>query len=205
MHRQLHYPVLDRLACEKRRMQGSFSLGERMPDIATKRCNRCGCEYPETREFFGQFKNKRGGEVRIGFRGTCRICMSNHTKAYDAQNPDNVAARINRRRERSEDAGGSVPKDLPEVRRHLKDQCRYCSKDLEGRGHIDHLTPVARGGSNKSSNLTLCCEACNLAKTSKSFEEFLEWRRERKLPVRSIEVPGEMPDPVIRRELRQRF
>lgn len=176
-----------------------------MPAVPMKNCNRCGKEYPETREFFGQFKNQRGGEVRIGFRGICRICMANHTKAYDAQNSANVAARISRRRERSEIAGGFLRRDLPEVRRFLKDKCRFCSKDLGGGGHIDHLTPVARGGSHEPSNLTICCKECNLAKTSKSLEEFLEWRRERKLPTRDIKVPGELPDPIARRELRQRF
>jgi 5-methylcytosine-specific restriction endonuclease McrA len=52
-------------------------------------------------------------------------------------------------------------------------KCSYCeAKDtpLE----IDHVIPKSRGGSNRVSNLTLACHACNQAKGNKSVQEFLE-------------------------------
>lgn len=171
--------------------------------LRKKQCKKCGKEYPETREFFGQTKNIRGGEVRIGFRGTCRKCMAEHTRNYDQANPDNVKSRIERRVNRQSSAEGIMPKDLPRIRRILQDKCRYCAVDLLGGGEVDHLTPIARGGSNKEHNLTLACAKCNMAKTTKSLEEWLQWRRERGLFIRTITVLGEAPDPVLRKALRE--
>jgi 5-methylcytosine-specific restriction endonuclease McrA len=173
-----------------------------MANDARKKCTKCGEEFPATREFFGQFKNKRDGVARIDFRNVCRPCMAAHTRAYDARNPENVAARISRRQSRVQT---SAPSDLVKLRVILGDLCRYCSSPLNGGGHVDHLTPVARGGTNSWSNLTLCCEACNLAKTSKTLEEFVHWRKERHLRTREILIAGERPDPITRAQLRERF
>ena len=50
-------------------------------------------------------------------------------------------------------------------------KCTYCGKEnipLQ----IEHIVPRAKGGSNRISNLCLACEKCNLAKGTKSIEEF---------------------------------
>ena len=39
---------------------------------------------------------------------------------------------------------------------------------------IEHIVPRAKGGSNRVSNLCLACEKCNLAKGTKSIEDFLK-------------------------------
>lgn len=52
-------------------------------------------------------------------------------------------------------------------------KCAYCSKEnipLQ----VEHIVPRAKGGSNRVSNLCLSCEKCNLAKGTKSIEEFLK-------------------------------
>jgi 5-methylcytosine-specific restriction endonuclease McrA len=52
-------------------------------------------------------------------------------------------------------------------------KCTYCGKEnipLQ----IEHIVPHAKGGSNRISNLCLACEKCNLAKGTKSIEEFLK-------------------------------
>lgn len=38
--------------------------------------------------------------------------------------------------------------------------------------HIDHLIPLARGGSHEVSNLAFACERCNWSRGAKSAEEF---------------------------------
>ncbi|MGB1288752.1 MAG: RNA-guided endonuclease IscB [Aggregatilineales bacterium] len=62
-----------------------------------------------------------------------------------------------------------------EVREYLLEKwgrtCAYCgAKDTPLQ--IEHIVPKARGGSNRVSNLTLACEACNLAKSTKTASEF---------------------------------
>jgi len=48
----------------------------------TKQCKDCGMVYPETREYFGQFKKNSGG---IGFRNSCRQCMAARTAMHSAE------------------------------------------------------------------------------------------------------------------------
>lgn len=160
--------------------------------MATQTCNRCGETYPLNRDHFGN-TNNRGV---IGWRGVCRACMRANSAKHAAENPEQYAQRRQLRQKREMDAGSSVPDtfDRQGLRAFLGDKCRYCEADLEGGGELDHLTPVARGGSGNPGNLTLCCRACNRSKLAKTLDEYLHWRRERELYVRSIAVPGEAPD-----------
>jgi hypothetical protein len=62
-----------------------------------------------------------------------------------------------------------------EVREYLLEKwqrtCAYCGKQ-DVPLQIEHLTPRARGGSNRVSNLTLACEPCNQQKGSQTAAEF---------------------------------
>lgn len=62
-----------------------------------------------------------------------------------------------------------------ELREYLLEKwerrCAYCKAEKMPL-QIEHLTPRARGGSNRVSNLTLACEPCNLAKGTKTAAEF---------------------------------
>lgn len=48
--------------------------------------------------------------------------------------------------------------------------CVYCGAPAS---HVDHQTPVSRGGSSDMDNLVPSCDACNIAKGSKTLQE---WR-----------------------------
>jgi 5-methylcytosine-specific restriction endonuclease McrA len=45
-------------------------------------------------------------------------------------------------------------------------RCRYCGRSASDGAilHIDHLVPVARGGTDEIENLTTACDRCNLGK-----------------------------------------
>ena len=160
--------------------------------MSNKRCKDCGHEYPETREYFGQYRNVRNGQVKVGFRNSCRRCMAQRTRQHSEDNPQLVRARGERRRQREASASGDFSgADIQNIRRQLDDRCRYCGTPLEGEGEVDHLTPISRGGSNDASNLTLACLRCNREKGSKTFDEYLEWRRERDLKTR-IDLRGDL-------------
>jgi 5-methylcytosine-specific restriction endonuclease McrA len=63
-----------------------------------------------------------------------------------------------------------------EVREYLLEKwgrnCSYCdAKDLPLQ--IEHIKPKANGGSNRISNLTLSCHACNQRKGARSIKDFL--------------------------------
>lgn len=90
-----------------------------------------------------------------------------------------------RRREQNRLAEGNyVESDIAKIRERLGDSCHYCDAKLDGGGEVDHMVPIALGGTHWPGNLTLACRACNRAKHGKTAEEFVEWRRERGLSVR---------------------
>lgn len=39
--------------------------------------------------------------------------------------------------------------------------------------HVDHVTPIAKGGSDDLENLVLACAKCNLQKGTKTHDEFM--------------------------------
>ncbi len=62
-----------------------------------------------------------------------------------------------------------------EVREYLLEkwghQCAYCgAKDVPL--EVEHITPKARGGTNRVSNLTIACKLCNQAKNTQTAAEF---------------------------------
>lgn len=159
--------------------------------MAVQTCKRCGEVLPLDRDHFGN-TNNRGV---IGWRGVCRACMRANSAKHAAENPEQYAERRMRRSEREgESRSAIVGIDIEALRAALGGRCRYCDVDLHGGGEVDHLTPVARGGSGVRNNLTLACRDCNRAKLAKTLDEFIAWRQQRGLLVRDLEVPGEAPD-----------
>lgn len=49
--------------------------------------------------------------------------------------------------------------------------CGYCSCELESY-HVDHILPLAGGGTNNIRNLVIACPACNLKAGSLVFSDF---------------------------------
>ena len=47
---------------------------------------------------------------------------------------------------------------------------------------VDHLIPVAQGGSNDLSNLILAHRTCNAEKSNKTFRQYVQWREKVGLP-----------------------
>lgn len=53
-------------------------------------------------------------------------------------------------------------------------RCFYCDRFMTEHGAtLDHLVPVARGGSQRADNLVLCCRDCNAAKGTLTPAEWL--------------------------------
>lgn len=51
-------------------------------------------------------------------------------------------------------------------------ECFWCSCPLDGVYHIDHVVPVAKGGTNSLDNLVLACPTCNRNKSAKDPIEY---------------------------------
>ena len=59
---------------------------------------------------------------------------------------------------------------LYEIQNH---NCPYCSNNMKDDIHIDHIIPLSKNGSNEVHNLILCCSSCNLRKSAKELDVWL--------------------------------
>ena len=109
-----------------------------------------------------------------------RLWHREHSKRYYRTHREAAFARSRKRRARKAHACGSHSlNDLVNIFRAQHGLCFYCSGELSNsRGkHLDHKVPLARGGGNGPDNLCWACPACNLAKFTKTAEEYLALRR----------------------------
>lgn len=93
---------------------------------------------------------------------------------YRKNNPEVVRSSHLRRRARLVDADdGTVTSEFLNNLIKKNTTCYYCGVELEGKGHVEHMTPLSRGGLHSVNNLTMSCASCNLSKGTKTAEEFL--------------------------------
>ncbi len=79
-----------------------------------------------------------------------------------------------RRRARKKNAEGSfTAEDIKDLYATQGGRCYYCSVEIESGYHIEHMTPLSRGGRNDVSNICLACAPCNHSKYTKTAEEFI--------------------------------
>lgn len=83
--------------------------------------------------------------------------------------------RASRRRAKLRGAEGSfTPADLDRIRMAQRDSCVYCETPLKGKGSLDHVVALSRGGSNWPSNLQWLCRSCNSRKHTKDAIDFAQ-------------------------------
>ena len=70
---------------------------------------------------------------------------------------------------------GSVTTEQLEVLIATATNCHYCKCAVtDNNRHIDHYIPLSKGGLHDLQNLVIACSACNLRKSAKMPEEFIE-------------------------------
>ncbi len=97
--------------------------------------------------------------------------------AWAAANPEANRVRSQNRRARRIANGGVLSKDIIEKLLVLqKGKCACCGKKLGDDYHLDHIIPLAKGGSNSDSNMQLLKSFCNLQKHAKDPIDFMQER-----------------------------
>ena len=96
---------------------------------------------------------------------------------YRANNPDAYRRYAHNRRARQKINGGKLSKGLSERLYKLqRGRCACCGKPLGSNYHLDHIMPLALGGSNTDDNIQLLRAACNHQKHAKHPIEFMQER-----------------------------
>jgi 5-methylcytosine-specific restriction endonuclease McrA len=111
--------------------------------------------------------------------------LANRDRKRDAlrefyrRNPLAVTVYGNRRRAAklaNSRTAGPTPRDLSRLINRFHGCCAYCGIRPDTTLHIDHVVPLARGGSNDLGNLLPACADCNLSKNQMLLTE---WNKRR--------------------------
>lgn len=99
------------------------------------------------------------------------------TAKWHAENPESARLSGQNRRANKARSFGRLSKGL-EARLFAsqKGKCPCCKKPLGYDYHLDHVMPLALGGSNTDDNMQLLRKTCNLQKNAKHPVEFMQSR-----------------------------
>ena len=88
---------------------------------------------------------------------------------WAAANPEYRRVQGRLKRARAAAASGShTAGDVAEIIQLQKNKCAYCGVRLgQTIRHVDHIVPLARGGTNDRRNLQVLCQPCNNSKHAK--------------------------------------
>lgn len=108
-----------------------------------------------------------------------RLASPEEIKAYKnvwrARNPD--AGRRYGHNRRSRENGQKLSRGIGEKLFSMqRGKCACCAASLDDGYHIDHIMPLARGGSNTDDNVQLLCPFCNRSKGAKHPVDFMRQR-----------------------------
>jgi len=95
-------------------------------------------------------------------------------RRWRRENPEAMRVLYNRRRALEVNAPGQhTPADLKDMLNAQNHRCANCDTDLrKTKMHLDHITPLSRGGSNSKENLQWLCALCNIRKKDKDPIQF---------------------------------
>lgn len=95
------------------------------------------------------------------------------SKAWWKRNPDKARIYYTRRKARKNGAGGyHTAEDVRNKYAAQNGRCYWCMEELDKSFHVDHIVPLAKGGSDNEANICCACPRCNLSKGDKMPWEF---------------------------------
>ena len=97
-------------------------------------------------------------------------------KAWKQANPVKARLQLARRKARKLNQVGYWPMPESEWLKLLLTfpYCYLCAVKVDSHYHLEHKTPLSRGGLHEASNVRLSCGPCNLRKGTKTVEEYLQ-------------------------------
>lgn len=98
-----------------------------------------------------------------------------YNRAYAAAHPEGYRLWARRRYARKRGAAGShTVADVREQYERQRGRCYWCRARVRDSYHVDHVIPLALGGSDGPENIVIACPHCNLSKQDKLPQEFAD-------------------------------
>ncbi|NMD69602.1 HNH endonuclease [Bacillus sp. DNRA2] len=141
-----------------------------MSKIETKTCTRCEETKPVTEFLYN-------GNRRTNCNDCERIESSDRMRRYNKTLRGKASQALQSSRKWIKRNGYEVEDDLTLMDviwtfTTAQGECSYCGNVTEDY-HMEHIVPLAKGGPNTFSNITVACRSCN---SSKSSHDLLQWR-----------------------------
>jgi 5-methylcytosine-specific restriction endonuclease McrA len=97
-----------------------------------------------------------------------------YARKWRKENIDSLRVHRRNRKLRVKNAEGTHGvKDIKRILKLQKRTCAACYTKFKGDDyHVDHIVPLALGGSNWASNIQMLCPPCNMSKGAKAPEVF---------------------------------
>lgn len=166
-------------SCRRAEHEREFRRLGRSPSKATKYSPAPNgtkwCWWHRNFETLSDFDDQRvTAKDRSGKRGFCRQGQAE----YIRKNAHRYLAHVHTRRARKKASGGThTAADIAAIAKAQGHRCAYCRADLrKTKRHVDHIMPLALGGSNDKSNIQLTCQPCNLSKGARDPIAFAQER-----------------------------
>lgn len=91
-----------------------------------------------------------------------------YEREWQARHPELRRAREAARRARKRACEGRyTPDDVALQMKRQRGRCYWCDTPTRKEYHVDHVIPLARGGSNGPENIVIACPTCNVSKGAK--------------------------------------
>lgn len=120
----------------------------------------------------------RYSAIRAGYYQANKERMASSGAAWHAANPESLRIRSQNRRARKREVGGKLSSGLAERLFKLqRGKCACgCKQPLGDDFHLDHIMPLALGGTNTDDNIQLLRATCNMKKNAKHPVDFMRER-----------------------------
>ena len=136
--------------------------------------NRDGIRQAD-RDFHQRNRERRKALMRE-YAGKNSAKAVERAREWNKANPESKRTSVRTRRAKKRDATGShTAADIKTLFQRQNGRCASCAISLKQGYHVDHISPLAKGGSNGPDNLQLLCPPCNQRKGAK---DPLIWARE---------------------------
>lgn len=153
----------------------AFAYTTKQGKRSTRYSSRCkACEAARRRDRHARQQDKSRAQSREWRERNREYALAKSAEYRGSERGRKARARCQRdRNQRQRVAEGFYTEaDIQRFRLLQRGRCAYCKTSMGEKYTIDHIEPVAKGGTNWPSNLQLLCRPCNSRKQDK---DPIEW------------------------------